>query len=89
MTTPFPPMFKRCIHNPFPSPTASDVLDMNMEWQLHSIGFQEAFALFTFDEAINVVDDFACGKYCIFEPFFPMKPPLPLNLFNQICPVDF
>jgi hypothetical protein len=29
--TPFTPMFKRPIKNPFPSPTASDVLNMNIE----------------------------------------------------------
>jgi hypothetical protein len=34
-----------------------------MEWQAHSIGIQEAIALFTFDEPINVVPDFAFGKY--------------------------
>jgi hypothetical protein len=89
MITPFTPMFKCRIHNPFPSPTASNVLTMNMEWQVHSIVFQEVIALFTFDVAINVVADFAFGKYCIFEHFFPMEPPLPVNAFNQICLVDF
>jgi hypothetical protein len=59
-------MFKCPIHNPFPSLTASDVLDMNMEWQIHSIVIQEAIALFIFDEAIGIVDDFTFGKYCIF-----------------------
>jgi hypothetical protein len=60
-----------------------------MEWQAHSIVIQEAIALFTFDEPINVVPDFAFGKYYIFERFFPMEPPLPVHLFNQKCLVDF
>ena len=89
MITPFTPLFKCCIHNPFPSLTTFHVLSTNMEWHVHSIVIREAIALFTFDEAINVVGDFAFGKYCIFVRFFPMEPPLPFNLFNQKCLVDF
>jgi hypothetical protein len=53
MKTAFMPMIKRLIQNPYPSQTASVVLNVNMTWQVHSTVVQEVIARFIFDKEID------------------------------------